>query len=247
MADLINRKSRWAGAAIAAALINAAHAEPIDTNRPGFSFSPGVVGKGVWQLETSLGYSRGDGETRTLSLPNAELRYGVGGDVELFVSGMSWFDAEAGGSSTSGLGDIAIGTKIAISDMSSQTRMALLFLVSVPTGKDGISSNSWDPALGFVWSSGGNIPLAGTAKIIERDGKLQFDNGLKLPFTINDRQSVFIEWEANFPESGSSSHWLNSGFQWLLSDSIQVDFGVDLSLSEFGDDHRFAAGFSRRF
>lgn len=247
MAGLIKPTSRLTSAAIAAALINVANADAVDTNRPGFSFSPGVVGKDVWQLETSLGYSRGDRGFRSLSLPNAELRYGVGGGVELFVSGMSWIDAEAGGSSTSGPGDVAIGTKIAMGDTDSPTRMALLFLVSVPTGEDGLSSDSWDPSLGFVWSTSGKIPLAGTAKVTERDGRLQFDNGLKLPFTVNDRQSVFVEWEANVPERGSSIHWLNSGFQWLLSDDIQVDVGVDLGLNDFGDDYRFAAGFSRRF
>jgi hypothetical protein len=247
MADSINYKLWLASAAIAAALVNVVNAEPIDTNRPGFSFTPGVVGKDVWQLETSLGYSRGDNGARSLSLPNAELRYGIGDDVELFISGISWTDAESGGSSTSGFGDMSVGTKIAMGGAGSPTRMALLFLVSVPTGKDGLSSDSWDPALGFVWSTSGKLPLAGTAKVTERDGRLQFDNGLKLPFTLNDRQSVFVEWEANVPESGSSTHWLNSGFQWLLSDEIQVDLGLDLSVSEFGDDYRFAAGFSRRF
>ncbi len=238
---------RWLAGTLMAALAVGANAEPVDTNRPGFSFSPGVVAKGTWQLESSLGYSRGDGGSRSLSLPNAELRYGIGGNVELFTSGLTWVDSEAGGSSTSGFGDISIGTKIAMGDTSAPTRMALLFLVSVPTGKTGLSSDSWDPSLGFVWSTSGKLPLAGTAKITDLDGTFQFDNGLKLPFTLNDRQSFFIEWEANLPERGSSTHWLNSGFQWLLSDDIQVDFAVDLSLSDNADDYRLGAGFSRRF
>lgn len=247
MIDPTHCKVWLLSAAMAVTTVGAAHAEPIDTNRPGFSFSPKVVGKSVWQLETGLAYSRVGGGSRSLSLPNAEVRYGVGGGVELFVSAMSWIDSESGGSSISGFGDIAIGTKIAMSDPSTPTRMALLFLVSVPTGKTGLTSDSWDPSLGFIWSTGGKIPLAGTAKVTERDGRLQFDNGLKLPLTLNDRQSVFVEWEANVPERGSSTHWLNSGFLWLLSDRVQVDFGLDLSLSELGDDYRYTAGFSTRF
>ena len=232
---------------MAAAMVSVVDADPIDTNRPGFSFSPGVVGKRVWQLETGLSYSRSEGGASTLSLPNAELRYGVGNDVELFVSGISWNDADFGAGSASGFGDMSIGTKIALGDANARTRMALLFLVSVPTGKDELSSDSWDPALGFVWSTSGTIPLAGTAKVTDGDGGLQFDNGFKLPFALNDRQSVFVEWEANIPESGSSTHWLNSGFQWLLSEETQVDIGADLSLSDFGDDYRFVAGLSGRF
>lgn len=235
------------GAIVCALLSGAVQADPVDTNRPGFSFTPGIVGKDVWQLETGLGYLRRDGGLRVLSLPNAEIRYGVGNDVELFVSGVSWIDADFGTSDASGFGDLAVGTKIAIGNTGRSTRMALLFLFSAPTGEEGFSSDSWDPSLGFVWSTGGSLPIAGTARITDRDGALQFDNGLKLPFSLNDRQSLFVEWEANIPESGSSTHWLNSGFQWLLSEDTQVDFGVDLGLSDFGDDYRFVAGFSRRF
>lgn len=247
MIDLTDHKRWLAGVVMAASIVTMADAEPIDTNRPGFSFSPGVIGKNVWQLETGLGYFRSDGGFRVTSLPNAELRYGIGNDVELFVSGVSWIDADFGASNASGFGDISIGTKIAIGDTSAPARMALLFLLSVPTGQSELSSDSWDPSLGFVWSTSGRLPLAGTAKVTDRDGQLQFDNGLKLPFTLNDRQLVFVEWEANVPERGSSTHWLNSGFQWLLSEQAQVDVGVDLSLSDFGDDYRFVAGFSRRF
>jgi hypothetical protein len=56
-----------------------------------------------------------------------------------------------------------------------------------------------------------------------------------------------VEWEANVPESGSTTHFLNSGFQWLLDDATQLDAGLDLGLDNVGDDYRFGVGFSRRF
>ena len=223
------------------------HADVIDTNRPGFSFTPAVVGEQNWQLETALTYLRSDSGLRQLSLPNAELRYGVGNDVEVFVSGLSWISADLGPSDASGIGDISLGTKIALGASSEKLKTAVLFLVSAPTGDQEFSSDSWDPSLGFVWSYNGSVPLAGTARITHRDGGIGFDNGLKLPVQLNERQTVFVEWEANIPASGSSTHWLNSGFQWLLSDDVQVDFAIDLSLTEFGDDYRFGVGFSTRY
>lgn len=66
--------------------------QAIDTNRPGFSFTPGVVEQGTWQLETGLSYGRFGSASRTIALPNAEFRYGVGGGTEVFVSGISWID-----------------------------------------------------------------------------------------------------------------------------------------------------------
>jgi hypothetical protein len=90
----------------------------------------------------------------------------------------------------------------------------------------------------------GGIGLAGTVKVSEFDGDYQFDNGLKLPFAINDTQSAFVEWEANLPERGGDSHWLNAGFQWLLSDSMQVDFNAGVGFDERGGDNRLGVGFS---
>jgi hypothetical protein len=140
-------------------------AGPVDTNRPGFSFSPNVVGTGVWQLETGVDYSRSEGGSRTLELPNAELRYGIDERVEVFVAGINWVDADLGGSSVSGFSDLQIGTKIGLVDANSPTRLAMLFLVSAPTGDNALTSDSWDPKLGMVWSTAGKLPLAGTVTV----------------------------------------------------------------------------------
>jgi hypothetical protein len=238
------------GAAAIALLVSmlpgTGHAQAIDTNRPGFSFTPGVVEQGAWQLETGMTYGRFGSGSRAIALPNAEFRYGVGGGTEVFVSGISWIDSEAGNADASGFGDISLGTKIALGEPDSTTRMALLFLVSAPTGKQELSSDRWDPSLGLVWSRSGSLPLAGTVKVSDLGNGFQLDNGLKLPFAIDDRRSAFVEWEANLPENGSSRHWLNSGFQWLLSDDVQIDVSADLGLNDVGDDYRFGIGFSMR-
>ncbi len=232
---------------LACAAVQSVAADVIDTNRPGFSFTPTVVDKQAWQIETALTYLRSDGGLRQLSLPNAELRYGIGNDVEVFASGISWNDAEVGSADARGLGDISFGTKIGLDISGEKLTSAVLFLVSVPVGEDEFTSDRWDPSLGFVWTYSGRIPLAGTARITDREDGLGFDNGLKLPVQIDERQTVFVEWEANFPARGSNSHWLNSGYQRLLSDDIQIDVAIDVSLSDFGDDYRFGVGFSTRF
>ena len=92
----------------------------------------------------------------------------------------------------------------------------------------------------------GGLGLAGTVKLSEFDGDFQVDNGLKLPFTFNNRHSAFVEWEANLPESGGSSHWLNGGYQWLLEYGMQVDFNAGVGLNDRAGDYRFGVGFSMR-
>ncbi len=221
-----------------------AHAQAIDTNRPGFSFTTGVVAPGQWQLETGIGYTRNSDGSNTLTLPQAEFRYGVGSDVEVFVSSIDWLDNSRG---NSGLTDPTVGAKVAFGDPGAALDMALLFEVSVPIGDSDLSNDRWNPSLGFIWSYSGGLPLAGTAKLSKFGSDYQFDNGLKLPFEIREGQSAFVEWEANFPESGGSSHWLNGGYQLLREQRLQFDASAGIGLNDRAGDYRFGVGLSYRF
>jgi hypothetical protein len=224
-----------------------ASAQAIDTNRPGFSFSPNVVAEGQWQLETGIAYDRAGGNAKSLSLPLAEFRIGIADDIELFVSSISWTNAEAGGNSASGVVDTVIGTKIALGDTMGRTSMAVLFQVSVPVGDSDFSSDDWDPSAAFIWTHDGRVPLAGTVKVSHAGGRYQLDNGLKLPFSISDGHSAFVEWEANLPEGRDNAHWLNGGYQWLLEETLQLDLNAGVGLNDEAGDYRLGAGFSMRF
>ncbi len=223
-----------------------ASAQVVDTNRPGFSFTPGVVPEGRWQLETGLAYDRPGSGSRTTSLPLAEMRFGLADDVEIFVSSISWSDSESGNNDSSGLVDAVIGTKIAIG-AEGRLRSAVLFQLSVPIGDSNFSSDDWDPSAAYIWSYDSRIPLAGTVKVSYFGDSFQLDNGLKLPFAISDRQSAFVEWEANLPEGRNSAHWLNGGFQWLLDDQRQIDINAGAGLNDEAGDYRLGAGFSILF
>jgi len=220
--------------------------QAIDTNRPGFSSSPNVVEPGQWQLETGFNYTRSDSDTRTTSLPAAEFRVGVGDDVEVFLSSLSWSETTSGGSDTGGLVDMALGSKVNISGADARTQMAMLFQLSVPIGDDSFSSDRWDPSLAFVWTHNGDLALAGTVKLSKFRNGYQLDNGLKMPFSWGDAHSGFVEWEANLPEGGGSTHWLNGGYQWLIDNRKQLDFNAGLGLNDRAGDYRLGVGFSVR-
>jgi len=218
--------------------------QTIDTNRPGFSFSPNVVGPGQWQLETGIAYIQIDKDASSTFLPLAEIRIGVADELEVFVSSLSWLKTKSSGSETSGLIDMVLGGKANISDDDAKTQMALLFQLSVPTGNDEYSSDRWDPSIAFIWAHNGDLAIAGTVKISEFQSGYQLDNGLKMPFSWNDSHSSFVEWEANLPEGGGSTHWLNGAHQWLINDRTQIDFSVGLGLNDRAGDYRLGAGFS---
>jgi len=220
--------------------------QPIDTNRPGFSFSPNVVGLGQWQLETGITYTRSDDDTRTTSLPVAEIRFGVADQLEVFVSSLSWSETRSASSETSGLVDMALGAKVNVSNVEAKTQIAFLFQLSVPTGDDSFSSDRWDPSLAFIWAHNGALAIAGTVKVSEFRSGYQLDNSLKVPFSWGDANSGFVEWEANVPENGGSTHWLNGGYQWLANDRMQFDFNVGLGLNDRAGGKRLGIGFSIR-
>jgi hypothetical protein len=220
--------------------------QAIETNRPGFSSIPSVVGLGQWQLETGFAYTRSNDDTRTTFLPMAEFRIGVADQLEVFVGSLSWSETKSFSDETSGLVDMALGAKVSVSNAETDNQMAFLFQLSVPTGDDSFSSDRWDPTIALVWSHDGDFPIAGTAKLSKFRSGYQLDNGLKVPFSWGDVHSVFVEWEANLPEGGGSTHWLNGGYLWLIDDHMQLDFSAGLGLNDRAGDYRLGAGFSIR-
>ena len=241
-------KGLWLWVVVGVFLVpNLVAGQTIDTNRPGFSSSPNVVGVGRWQLETGITYTQSDDDTRTTSFLAAEIRIGVADQLEVFISSLSWSETRSASSETTGLGDIALGTKVNVSKAEAKTQMALLFQLSVPIGHESFSSNRWDPSVAFIWAHDGDLAIAGTVKVSEFRSGYHLANGLKLPFSWGDAHSGLVEWEANLPEDGSSTHWLNGGYQWLADDDIQFDLNAGLGLNDRAGDYRLGAGFSIRF
>lgn len=218
----------------------------IDTNRPGFSFTPGIVAIGQFQVESGITYTRFDSRTDNLALPAAELRFGIAERIEAFVSSVSWTRTESGGGDVSGLVDPAAGIKVGLGRTDGPVQMALLFSVTLPLGADEVSSDRWDPTGGFIWTASSKLPLAGTVTISDTASGLLLSNGLKLPFSLGNDRSAFFEWEANLPEEGDSTHWLNGGFQWLPGDRWQIDLNAGLGLNDDAGDYRAGVGFSFR-
>ena len=237
--------SLWFAASMVAAGLTQAGA--IDTNRPGFSFSPNIVAKGVWQLETGIDFAQFSSSSESTSAPAADLRWGVAQQIEVFASGINWTANDSDAGTSHGLTDINVGTKLGLSNHDAITMLALLFQLSVPVGKDGFTSDRWDPTVAFIWIHEGGFPLAGTVKLSKFANGYQLDNGLKLPFSLGDRQSAFVEWEANLPEDGGSSHWLNGGYQYALADQMQLDLNAGLGLNDKAGNYRLGLGFSYRF
>jgi hypothetical protein len=218
--------------------------EPIDTDRPSFSASPFVVTPGVWQIETGYQYTKIGSGSSFQTLPQALLRFGLNDEIELRLTlpGLAWMDSIGG--SDNGLTDSGFGVKIQLMDDTASTPVAFLAGVSLPTGDDGFTSDSFDPMIGAAWS---HSRIFGTATITRSDGDYTFENGVGIGFTLANASSVFAEWQATFPEDGGSLQRLNGGWRWSPQNNMQWDINATLGLNDRTPDFAFGGGFSYRF
>lgn len=223
----------------------AAQAEgPINADRPGFSTSPLVVSPGVWQIESGYLYADTGSGSSYQTLPQALLRFGLNDEIELrlVLPGLAWSDSN--GNSDSGLTDAGFGLKIQLTDDNASTPVAFLAGVSLPTGDDGFTSDSFDPVIGAAWS---HAKFFGTATITRADGDYTLENGVGLSFALANASSLFAEWQATFPDDGGSRQQLNGGWMWLPQNNMQWDINASLGLNDRTPDFAIGGGFSYRF
>jgi len=130
------------------------------TDRPDFTESSEVVGTGILQLEfgTSVeGDGQADARDRVLTAPLALLRVGVARRVELRFSSDGYiFDrlgSRLGQTTTRGEADLEVGAKVVLKDGASGFGMAVIPMMSLPTGADSVSSGTIDPTVKFTWAT----------------------------------------------------------------------------------------------
>lgn len=253
------------GAACCLSAANALADEPIGTDRPDFTESSDVVGRGRFQLETSVAYERdrqAGVRTRVTSMPTL-LRWGVSDDLELRVESDGYLRAHADGAGGSvrerGWGDASFGIKWHVRDGEEGGRPAigLLLHADVDSGSAAFRGQGVRPSLRVVgeweladdWSVG---VMPGIA--VERnDGGRRYTYGLVsvvVGKSFTDRLHGFVELAGQqfaSRRNGGNVVSFNTGASYLLNDSMQVDASVELGTNSRTPDAVWSVGFSIRF
>ena len=239
---------------------DAAHAQALVADRPDFTEATSTVGLGGFQLELGLTLgSDTDGRTTTRVHTYGEplLRVGVLTErLELRVGTtvVTQVDnASASGVATSGLEDLYLGAKIALSGQRGfLPATAILPQMTVPTGSSAFSTGRTLPGVNFLysWDLSESLSLAGSTQV---NAAVADDNGdysewaqsLSWGIATGRRSGVYAEWYAFVPagpEGGSSEHYLNSGLTWLANDDLQWDLRVGVGLNDAAEDMYVGAG-----
>lgn len=234
--------------------------DAIATDRPDFVESSNVVGKDLFQVETSLLLERdrsGAARDRLFATPTL-LRYGIGETFELRAEtdGRSIQRHSEGGlrSKDSGYADVSLGLKWHTMDAAGHLpSVGVLLHADLDSGSRAFRGQGVRPSLRVVgeWElphdySLGVMPSVG----IERDegGRYRYGIlGVVVGKSINERLRGFVE--VALPHIARGEHGgiqasLDLGGAYLLSDTVQLDAMLSRGLNSRTPDTAFTIGFS---
>ena len=255
--------AKWMAAVACACVLSvpdrASAKDPLITDRPDFTESAFVVGRGTVQLEGGATYAEFGNESAT-TLPELLVRWGIARTVELrfLTPTYAWIDGPNG--SDSGFLSTALGAKIALNDGDGdgfwgKTGAGILVATTVPTGNSAVASSAWQPSatLSLAWDLSKAIGLGvniGWARP-EDDGQRfnSFYGSVAAGFGIAKNTSVFTELIFFDRESdrGPSTTTFQAGLTYLINPDLQLDIRAARRLSSEGADIVIGLGASARF
>jgi len=238
--------------------------EPISTDRPDFANSSDTVGAGRWQVETGLAWER----TRSASASDTTgttpvlLRIGTGERWELRLGTDGWqHDVERNNglsTSDSGLADLDVGMKYHCTTTGPDgASLGWIVDATLPTGARAVRGHGVRPSLTLAaeWDLPDGNDLAVMPGIVHDndDAGQRFDAGVlaaSLGHQWTPRLHTFVEVAGQQfapAKRGGNIVTFDTGASWLLDDDTQVDFAVNLGLSQAAPDEALTVGWSRRW
>ena len=239
--------------------------DTIQTDRPDFAESSMVVGKGRFQIETSIAgaHNKADGiSERTLTTPTL-LRLGVSDTLELRAEsdGRSWYRASGGGQPAlraQGYSDLSLGVKWHVLDAKDgMPSVGLLFDLGLDSGSGPFRGEGKRPSVRIAgdWDLPNEFSLGMMAGVVRDRNPLgaRYSSGVLAASLVKgwtDRFSTYLEIAAPTIASGAnggSTLSFDFGGAYLLSDDWQVDTGFARGLNRNTADISWTVGVSTRF
>lgn len=246
--------------------IACANDDAIQTDRPGLAESSNVVGKGVFQLETSYSVEldRHDGQKYRTSTTPTLIRIGIGENWEFRIETDGRIGerttSESTGQATTlhGYGDLSLGTKWHLQDNEGAIpALAWLIHADFDTGSTGFHGKGMRPSLraSAEWELKNGYSLGVMPGIIydkSEEGTRYFAGivGIVLNKSLTERFRTFVEVSAPQiarAKYGGSFVTYDTGLIYLLNKDCQLDFIVQKGANHNTPDLTWAIGFSTRF
>jgi hypothetical protein len=213
-------------------------------DRPDFSESSEVVPAGWLQLESGIRFE-GEELLREFSAPAALLRIGLGRGVELRLGAEGFLSESVGDIRHSGRSDMEVGAKIRLLNQSrAGIDLALLPIVSLPTGTAGFTSGGVDTTIKIAWArqlpSGlglsGNVNLASLTEDGSRfhQQAMSLSLGRDLLFGWGGYVEGFALSKVSAVEGAGVT--VNAGIARAIGRQVQIDIEAGRGLSSAAPD-----------
>ena len=253
--------SRTAGIAALVALtsVTAAFAQDpreLVTDRPDFTESSEVVGRGAIQIETGFTLESdraGAVRSRAITTPAILARFGVGSRVEVRVGGdgylRGWTTSPAS-PAVSGYSDVEVGAKVKWLDADGFD-MSVIPALSVPTNDDHYSSGTFDTTVKVTWAA--DLPrafgLSGNLNVARRGDQVgRFSQGAfsaSLAHALAGPWGGYVEGYVFTPpprEVGAA--WtVNGGVTRAIGADMQLDLEIGRGVNRAATDWFVGVGF----
>lgn len=233
----------------------------IAPDRPGLGDGSGIVGRGVWQIETGWSYDsdRQDGAVlHELVLPLALFRMGVTDRFELRVSAdglLSDTSSRPGSRRLSGRSDFEVGAKLKLVESAHRGfELSMLPILSLPIGSSAFTSGGYDPTVEMAWtqqlprgfSLSGNVTAA---SITEEDHRftqhiLTFSVDHDFAAGWNGFAEAFRA--SSFERDGAAIWIVDAGATHRLGRQAQLDISAGRGVNADAPDWFISAGISLR-
>jgi hypothetical protein len=211
------------------------------TDRPDFTESSEVVGRGVIQIESGLTLEEPDASVRQVTLPQLLVRIGLGRRVELRLASDGYvsqsLDAAGGRRSRSGRADMEVGAKVKLLDADrTGFDLALIPALTLPTASESFGSNGYDPGVKLTVARDlprefGFSANLNTASVTEGDGRVwSREASVSVSHALAGAFGAYWETYGSFDGDGCDCT-LNTGVTMALGANRQVDVEIGHGVS----------------
>lgn len=205
------------------------------TDRPDATESAVLISKGFVQLEAGSQISKGDLQ-KDLTYGTALLRWGLLDNLE-FRLGLDYSGSMFSDNITNDINSFSpllVGVKIGIAEENGiLPEMAILSHLSLPYLSSNINSTGIDARFAFSHTLNERSGLSYNLGALW-DGLnegLQYIYTVSYGYSITDRLGWYGEIYGDLPENLKATHYLDSGFTYMIASNFQVDTYIGTAIN----------------
>lgn len=226
--------------------------ESIQTDRPDQTESPSLTPKNFLQIETGLLYEKTAGSSEAYSHPTVLWKYGINDNFELRM--LTEFNTEKSEDENfSGPAPLTLGFKAKLTE-EKKFLPKISFIGNLTLNKTGAKPFQTPypaPAFRFLfqhtlsenWSMGYNLGAEWNGE--SPDATTIYT--LSTAYSLTDKLGGFVEIYGYLNQFESADHRFDAGFNYLITDNLQIDASSGIGLSQISPEYFLSCGISYRF